>query len=154
VDKVLAYHTPAAFGPWRTHLDFVADDEDQNLHLQDAEVISGTAAATEPLFNPRKIYLDAFQQESGSAGGRYPSANAAINSNIYSGTLLWNYSGHGGPQRLAEEVVLDQSIVNNWNNPTGCHFLLRPPAILHRTIIRWSFAWRKPFGASKTGLLP
>ncbi len=116
VEKLLAYHQPAAFGPWRTNLDFVADDEDQNLHLQDAEVISGTAAATAPVFNPRKIYLDAFQQESGSAGGRYPSANALINSNIYNGTLLWNYSGHGGPQRLAEEVVIDQSIVNSWNN--------------------------------------
>lgn len=117
VDKVLAYHSPAAFGPWRTQLDFVADDEDQNLHLQDAEAITATVAATAPLFNTRKIYLDAFQQESGSAGGRYPTANAVINSNIYNGTLLWNYTGHGGPQRLAEEVVLDQSIVNSWNNP-------------------------------------
>lgn len=116
VDKVLAYHTPAALGPWRNQLDFVADDEDQNLHLQDAEAITATVAATEPLFNTRKIYLDAFQQESGAAGGRYPGANAAINSNIYNGTLMWNYTGHGGPQRLAEEVILDQSIVANWKN--------------------------------------
>ncbi len=116
VEKLLAYHQPAALGPWRTQLDFVADDEDQNLHLQDAEVISGTAATIAPVLHPHKIYLDAFQQESGSAGGRYPGANVLINSNIYTGTLLWNYSGHGGPQRLAEEVVIDQSIVNNWNN--------------------------------------
>ncbi|HEV7331839.1 MAG TPA: type IX secretion system sortase PorU [Flavisolibacter sp.] len=116
VDKVLAYHAPAAFGPWRNHLDFVADDEDQNLHLQDAEAVTATVSATAPVFNPRKIYLDAFQQESGQAGGRYPAANAVINSNIYNGTLMWNYTGHGGPQRLAEEVVLDQSIVANWKN--------------------------------------
>ncbi|HZH37617.1 MAG TPA: type IX secretion system sortase PorU, partial [Flavisolibacter sp.] len=57
-----------------------------------------------------------YQQESGSAGGRYPGANAAINSSIYSGTLMWNYTGHGGPQRLAEEVVLDAGIVASWNN--------------------------------------
>ncbi|HET7896316.1 MAG TPA: type IX secretion system sortase PorU, partial [Flavisolibacter sp.] len=56
------------------------------------------------------------QQESGSAGGRYPGANAVINSNIYNGTLIWNYTGHGGPERLAEEVVLDASIVNSWKN--------------------------------------
>lgn len=116
VNKVIAYHSPAAFGPWRTNLNFVADDEDQNLHLQDAETVTATAEATAPLFNEQKIYLDAFQQESGSAGGRYPSANAVINSNLYNGTLLWNYNGHGGPQRLAEEVVLDQSIVNGLNN--------------------------------------
>jgi hypothetical protein len=30
--------------------------------------------------------------------------------------LIWNYSGHGGPVRLAEESILDQQILNNWNN--------------------------------------
>ena len=116
VDKLLDYHAPEAFGPWRNNLNFIADDEDYNIHLQDAEVLTATVSTTNPTFNQQKIYLDAFQQESGSAGGRYPQANAMINSNIYNGTLLWNYSGHGGPQRLAEEVVIDQQIVNGWNN--------------------------------------
>jgi hypothetical protein len=116
VDKVIDYHSVAAFGPWRNNLNFIADDEDINLHLQDAEVLTGTVSSTAPVFNQQKIYLDAFQQESGSAGGRYPGANAAVNSNIYNGTLIWNYSGHGGPQRLAEEVVVDRGIVVNWNN--------------------------------------
>jgi hypothetical protein len=116
VDKLMDYHSPSAFGPWRTALDFVADDEDQNLHLQDAEALTSTVTATAPLFNQHKIYLDAFQQESGSAGGRYPQANVAVNSDVYNGTLLWNYSGHGGSQRLAEEVILDQNSVNNWSN--------------------------------------
>ena len=124
VDKVLTYHTPASFGAWRTQLDFIADDEDQNLHLQDAEAISATALATAPLFQSRKIYLDAFQQESGSAGGRYPVANAVINSNLYNGTLMWNYTGHGGPQRLAEEVILDAAAVNNWNNSSRLPLLI------------------------------
>jgi hypothetical protein len=117
VDKVETYHSPAALGPWRNELNFVADDEDFNLHLQDAEVLTATASATAPELNQSKIYLDAFQQEGGSGGGSYPQANALINSNIYSGTLIWNYSGHGGPLRLAEETVADQQTVNNWNNP-------------------------------------
>jgi hypothetical protein len=116
VDKVLEYHSLEAFGPWRNNLNFIADDEDNNLHLQDAETLTATISSTAPIFNQQKIYLDAFRQESGSAGGRYPQVNAVINSNIYNGTLLWNYSGHGGAQRLAEEVVLDQQMVNNWNN--------------------------------------
>jgi hypothetical protein len=116
VDKVLDYHAAASLGPWRNNLDFIADDEDQNLHLQDAETLTATASSTAPLFNQQKIYLDAFQQESGSAGGRYPQANAVINNNIYNGCLIWNYSGHGGPSRLAEEVVIDQSIVDKWSN--------------------------------------
>lgn len=116
VEKLIAYHSNSAFGLWRTALNFIADDEDQNLHLQDAEIVTNTAKTTAPLFNVQKIYLDAFQQESSQAGGRYPTANAVINSDIYNGTLIWNYNGHGGPQRLAEEVVLDASIVNSWNN--------------------------------------
>jgi len=112
----LECHSPDALGPWRNNLDFIADDEDNNLHLHDAEVLTATVSSTAPIFNSRKIYLDIFRQERGSAGGRYPQANAVINSNIYNGTLLWNYSGHGGSTRLAEEVVLDQQTVNNWNN--------------------------------------
>ncbi|HEY0749823.1 MAG TPA: type IX secretion system sortase PorU, partial [Chitinophagaceae bacterium] len=116
VDKIENYHSKSSFGPWRNNMDFIADDEDFNLHLQDAEVLTATAMSTAPVFNYHKIYLDAFRQESSSAGARYPQANAVINNNIYNGTLLWNYSGHGGALRLAEEVVIDQSIVNKWNN--------------------------------------
>ncbi|HEU4471711.1 MAG TPA: type IX secretion system sortase PorU [Flavisolibacter sp.] len=116
VDKVLDYHASASLGPWRNNLNFIADDEDLNLHLQDAEIITATAATAAPAFNQQKIYLDAFRQENGSAGGRYPGVNAAVNNNIYNGTLLWNYSGHGGPQRLADEVVIDQQAVDGWSN--------------------------------------
>ncbi len=117
VDKVENYFKPESFGPWRNNLTFIADDEDQNLHLQDAEIITNTATTTAPVFDLQKIYLDAYKQESGSGGSRYPQANQAINNQIYNGTLFWNFTGHGGPRRLAEETILDQDIVNNWNNP-------------------------------------
>ncbi len=117
VDKVLAYFSQPGLGPWRNNFNFIADDEDGNLHLQDAEILTGTASSIVPVFNEQKIYLDAFQQESGSGGSRYPQANLAINNQVYNGTLIWNYNGHGGARRLAEETILDQDIVNNWNNP-------------------------------------
>jgi hypothetical protein len=116
VDKVIAYMSRPALGPWRNNLTFIADDEDFNLHLQDAEIFTVTAATALPVLNQQKIYLDAFQQESGSGGSRYPQANLAINNQVYNGTLIWNYNGHGGFNRLAEETILDQDIVNKWNN--------------------------------------
>ncbi|MBI3137499.1 MAG: type IX secretion system sortase PorU [Sphingobacteriales bacterium] len=116
VDKVMAYYSGESMGPWRNTLTFIADDEDGNLHLQDAELITGTAAATAPAFNQQKIYLDAYRQESGAGGSRYPQVNQAINNQVYNGTLIWNYNGHGGSARLAEETILDQSVINNWNN--------------------------------------
>ncbi|HEX7847302.1 MAG TPA: type IX secretion system sortase PorU, partial [Chitinophagaceae bacterium] len=117
VDKLEAYFSQASLGPWRNNLTFIADDEDGNLHFQDGEILTATAANASPIFNQQKIYLDAFQQESGAGGSRYPLANQAINNQVYNGTLIWNYNGHGGAKRLAEETVLDQEIVNNWNNP-------------------------------------
>ena len=117
VDKVAAYYAPQSLGPWRNNLTFIADDEDNNLHLQDAEIITATANAVGPVFNQQKIYLDAFQQQSGAGGSSYPQAVQASNNQIYNGTLIWNYNGHGGARRLAEESILDQEMVNNWNNP-------------------------------------
>jgi len=117
VDKIETYYNKESLGPWRNNQLFIADDEDFNLHLQDAEVLTTTSQTTAPVFNITKVYLDAFKQESGAGGSRYPQANQIINNQVYNGTLIWNYSGHGGSSRLAEEVILDQDIVNNWNNP-------------------------------------
>lgn len=116
VDKVLDYYAAQSLGPWRNNINIVADDEDQNLHLQDAEVIAATTSTLHPLLNIHKVYLDAFQQEGGSAGGRYPQANAVVASNLNNGTLIWNYNGHGGPTRLAEETILDEATVGNLSN--------------------------------------
>lgn len=117
VDKITVYNSPAALGPWRNELSFFADDEDANLHLNDAEVITGAAETTAPVLSLDKIYLDAYKQESGTGGSRYPDVNRAVLDRVNNGTLIWNYSGHGSYRRLAEEVVLDQDIINSFKNP-------------------------------------
>jgi hypothetical protein len=114
--KLDSYTASASMGPWRNQASFTADDEDANLHLQDAEYISGIAASMAPQLNIGKTYLDAFKQESSAGGSRYPAVNSAINSRIYGGTLIWNYNGHGGSRRLAEEDILDRDMVDGWNN--------------------------------------
>lgn len=115
VDKVIVYYSKESLGAWRNIVSVIADDEDNNLHLQDAELVTGTIAVN-PIFNLQKIYMDAYPQESGSAGSRYPTVNETINNRITNGTLLFNFIGHGGAARLAEEVILDQSMINSWNN--------------------------------------
>ncbi|MES2774770.1 MAG: type IX secretion system sortase PorU [Bacteroidota bacterium] len=116
VDKIIHYTSPATHGPWRNAITFVADDEDANLHFNDAETISATAAATDRLLNQNKIYLDAYRQESGNGGSRYPLVNQAITSQMQNGNLIWNYNGHGGYNRLADEAVLEQSMTDGFNN--------------------------------------
>jgi hypothetical protein len=116
VDKIIAYSQPKSLGPWRNELSFVADDEDANLHLQDAEAVINNAQKVGEAFNFEKIYLDAYIQQSAAGGSRYPDANLTINNKIFNGTLLWNYNGHGSYRRLAEEVVLDQDVINSFKN--------------------------------------
>ncbi len=116
VDKIINYHSSNSFGAWRNNALFVADDKDGNIHLNDAEVIAGNGFATNNLFNQDKVYLDAYPLVSGTGGGRYPQVNQAIINKIAAGTLLFNYNGHGGYQRLADEAILGQEEVSQFNN--------------------------------------
>lgn len=116
VNKIMRYHSPAGFGPWRSEMTFVADDEDSNLHLEDAETVSNIIFNEQPQYNIRKIYLDAYPQASASGGSRYPAVNEAIDNRMFNGTLVWNYTGHGSFSRLAEEAVLDETSLDNWRN--------------------------------------
>ncbi|WP_298740959.1 type IX secretion system sortase PorU [uncultured Chitinophaga sp.] len=116
VDKIIRYNTPAGFGPWRNHITFVADDGDNNLHVQDAEAVSAAAAASGPGMVADKIYLDAYPKIASAGGGRYPEVNSAIQRDMNSGNLVWNYTGHGSYSRLAEEVVVDAASIRGWTN--------------------------------------
>lgn len=117
VDKIIRYHDKAGLGAWRNQSVYVADDGDQDLHLQDAELVSADANAANPLLNQYKIYLDAYPLVSSSGGARYPAVNNDIVSQVFNGALILNYSGHGNYQRLAEEAVLTQDELSRFNNP-------------------------------------
>lgn len=114
VDKIAGYHSPAHFGSWRTRMMFVADDEDHNLHLEDAEAVSAVAARQAAVLTTDKVYLDAFPQEAGAGGSRYPAVNEAIRRGMSNGMLIWNYSGHGSYTRLAEEAVVTDAALGDW----------------------------------------
>lgn len=116
VDKIILYHQPAALGTWRNGITLVADDEDDNLHLQDAEFHARTIEEHSPSSQIEKIYLDAFEQQSGSGGSTYPSVNELIKRGLDKGTLLWNYSGHGSSTRLAQESIIEKAGLPFWQN--------------------------------------
>lgn len=116
VDKIIRYRQPAAFGPWRNQIALVADDEDDNLHFDDAEKMGTIITGNAPFLNTEKIYLDAYPQESGASGAQYPQVNKAIANNINKGTLILNYSGHGSNARLAAENIMDDNSIADWHN--------------------------------------
>ncbi|WP_212000169.1 type IX secretion system sortase PorU [Chitinophaga sp. HK235] len=124
VDKIIRYQQPASFGPWRNQVTLLADDEDDNLHFNDAEAMGAMIAKNNAQPNIGKIYLDAYPQESTPSGPRSPEVNKAIANAINSGTLVMNYTGHGSNNRLAEETIMDAASVREWKNENRLPLLI------------------------------
>jgi len=104
------------YGNWRNLVTFVADDEDNNIHMIHAESLANRVKNEHPNFNLEKIYFDAFQEVSTPGGTRYPDVNQRISDRVQRGTLIINYIGHGGEIGWAHERVLDIPMVLGWTN--------------------------------------
>ena len=68
---------------WRNRLVFNADDEDSNIHLNQADEIAQNVVNQHPNFNMNKIYFDAYQQESTPGGERFPKATRSFKSRYF-----------------------------------------------------------------------
>ncbi|MBU0695681.1 MAG: type IX secretion system sortase PorU [Bacteroidetes bacterium] len=116
VDKLIAYSSTKSLGEWRNQFVIVADDEDNNLHLNQAEANAAVINQRSLVPDIDKIYFDAYQQQSVAGGNRYPEVEEALNQKFNNGVLLINYTGHGGESGWAEERVLTLNDINSWNN--------------------------------------
>lgn len=118
VSKIKNYASPdsAVFGDWRNIICFVADDEDNNLHIRQADDLAKMVDTIFPGGNLDKIYVDAFPQISTPAGQRYPKVNKTINERIEKGALIISYTGHGGETGWGQERYLDMPDIESWTN--------------------------------------
>jgi len=117
VNKIINYDTnPNTLGDWRNRITFVADDEDTNRHISDADKIAQDITANYQNFNVDKIYFDAYQQVSTAGGEKYPAASNAINANMFKGLLVMNYLGHGGWKGWSQERVMGINDIKSWTN--------------------------------------
>ena len=113
VNKIINYTSDrSCMNDWRNIVAFIADDEDNGDHVKQAEAVSALINQNYPVYNIDKIYLDAYQQESGAGGQRYPQVNIDIDNRINRGALMVNYAGHGGEQSLALERVITIDDIN------------------------------------------
>jgi len=117
VEKVKRYYEAGSLGDWREQIAFVADDEDNNIHIRDANEVADIIQNNYLNYNVSKIYLDAFKQQSVAGGQRYPDVNEAIANKIFTGLFYLNFVGHGGPNGLTDEKILTFDDINRWTNP-------------------------------------
>jgi hypothetical protein len=101
---------------WRNWVTFISDDGNMNLHFNQSEGISANLGNNYKHLNIDKIHLDAFPQYSTPGGERAPAVNEAINRRMYQGSLIMNYTGHGGEVGWAHERILELSDINSWDN--------------------------------------
>lgn len=119
VDKVIDYHDIKSYGNWRNNIVHISDDsdkpEDASLQLRQNN-LSDAIIAAKPFINVRKIFLDAYVQESSAGGSRYPKARADIFNAFEKGALVFNYLGHGGEDGLSGERIWEKSDGENLSN--------------------------------------
>ncbi len=101
---------------WRTNICFIADDEDNNLHLDQAEGLVQIADTLHKGIGINKIFLDAYKKIKVPGGYRYPDVNKKINKQMSDGALILNYTGHGGLIGWTNELVLDVPMINAFEN--------------------------------------
>lgn len=104
------------FGDWRNWIVFLADDEDQSTHMNQADQLSSIVKSGYPNYNADKIYLDAYQQFSTPGGQRYPDAAEDLLRRFKKGALVFNYTGHGGEVGITGERILDVPTINALDN--------------------------------------
>ncbi|MDA9353918.1 type IX secretion system sortase PorU, partial [Flavobacteriaceae bacterium] len=120
VDKILRDYNVESFGDWRNTVTFLADDIDNILDDRPiqpgVEIIADDIKENKPVFNINKIYADAYVQQNSSGGERYPTVKAAITTAIETGTLVFDYFGHGGEDGFAAERFLDIPQIKGFKN--------------------------------------
>ena len=119
VDKILRDYNLDSYGDWRNTITLVADDidEDVDINIQSGvEIIADDIKDNKPVFNVNKIYADSYVQQNSSGGEQYPRVKAAITSAIESGTLVFDYFGHGGENGFAQERFLDVPQIKSFQN--------------------------------------
>ena len=119
VDKILRDYNLDSYGDWRNTITLVADDIDEDVDStiqSGVEIIADDIKENKPVFNVNKIYADSYVQQNSSGGEQYPRVKAAITSAIESGTLVFDYFGHGGENGFAQERFLDVPQIKGFQN--------------------------------------
>ncbi len=117
VDKLIQYDTePSLMAKWRNEITFVADDGDFNIHQNQANQLAIRVANLNPTINAKKIFVDAYEQILKPGGETAPEVNKTIEESLNRGSLIINYTGHGGEKLWAQEKIFDDFMIETLTN--------------------------------------
>lgn len=118
IEKLETYLKDPDLGNWRNNVMVIADDQDNGVHLQQAEdaitAMKGSGKGKDFLYE--KLYLDAYEMKSGGTGNKYPEAHERMMKKWDEGTALINYIGHANATSWGHESLLTWTDINAMNN--------------------------------------
>ncbi len=132
VDKIINYVTnPDAqyFGDWRSRIVLVADHKEGegSLHVKAANDMDAFIKNADPSYNVDKIYMDNYPLIPQNGLTRFPAGRTALLEAFDAGSLILNYSGHGGETAWSEGKILENSDIPQMKNK------FRTPAVITAT---------------------
>ena len=109
VNRIIDYMYGRNSGPWRNRILILGDDGDNNTHMRDADGVSSIYRELYPVLDQTKVYWDAFKMEVSASYNGYPSVRKLILEELEKGALIVNYTGHGSPDVLSHELVINKA---------------------------------------------
>lgn len=110
VDQSLSYLNNQKTGAWKNKMWAIADVGDENLHMQDAQGVSSQVAkSANENFMLRHIFPDSYNVTQEAKGATFPEATRKLKTSMQQGALIFNYNGHGSPDRLSHQFLLDKT---------------------------------------------
>ena len=130
-DKLTAFIEDNNKGAWKQQLCFLADDGDHNQHTQITDHAAENVRLKAPDFVTNKIYLDAYPQVKTASSESYPLAYNRYTNLLRTGVLLMDYTGHGGPNNICNEMFLTLNSVEQMTNRNQGFWMLATCSYAH-----------------------
>lgn len=109
VDQAIDYLNGKQAGAWQNQMWAVADTGDENLHMNDAQKVAGQVEKDAgENFLLRRIFPDIYTVTQEAKGATYPEATEKLKQAMQHGALVFNYNGHGSPDRISHKFLLNK----------------------------------------------
>ncbi len=114
--KIKHYKSNLKRTAWKNRVCILADDADNNTHVNHADELAEKIRAEHQGMAVKKVYLDAFNRIKESSTYLYPDAKKLSDQYLDEGVLIWGYSGHGSPKGLSAEKLIYLSDFDDMKN--------------------------------------
>lgn len=116
--KIEKYVKEPNYGAWRNKIQLIADDEDNNVHVRQAQDVYNSlrSEGNGKHYVYDRIYLDSYKRVMTNVGPTYPQATERMKRNYDEGVMLTNYIGHASPKGWGHEHLWDWSDIISMTN--------------------------------------